>query len=141
MVATVGVNGLSVVHKDSEGVTVAFPDVCKTPTSSGTPPIPYSNTARSQDADQGSKSVKCDGHSICLSDSVLAVSTGDEAGSAQGVASGTIRGKAEFVNYSFDVRIEGKAVPRALDPMLHNDRNSVPAPLLQPLLAQTSETE
>ena len=61
------------------------------------------------------------------------MSTGDEAGSAGGgVASNKIKGKAEFVNYSFDVKIEGKNVPRALDLMLHNDKNTPPFPLLQP---------
>ena len=29
MGVTVGVNNLSVVHKSSSGVTIAFPDVCK----------------------------------------------------------------------------------------------------------------
>src|SRR4051794_18887533 len=31
MPATVSVNMLTVVHKSSDGVTIAFPDVCKTP--------------------------------------------------------------------------------------------------------------
>jgi len=61
------------------------------------------------------------------------MSTGDEAGSAGGgVASSKIKGKAEFVNYSFDVKIEGKNVPRALDLMLHNEKNTPPFPVLQP---------
>ncbi len=44
--ATVGVNKMSVVHKDSSGVTIAFPDVCKTPMEPP-PPIPeaYPNIA------------------------------------------------------------------------------------------------
>lgn len=59
------------------------------------------------------------------------MSTGDEAGALLGVASNKIKGKAEFVNFSFDVKIEGKNVPRAFDLMLHNDKNTPPAPLLQ----------
>ena len=60
------------------------------------------------------------------------MSTGDEAGSAGGgVASNKIKGKAEFVNYSFDVKFEGKSVPRAFDLMLHNDKNTPPFPVLQ----------
>jgi hypothetical protein len=59
------------------------------------------------------------------------MSTGDEAGSLLGVASNKIKGKAEFVNYSFDVKFEGKGVARALDPMLHNDKNTPPFPLIQ----------
>ena len=43
MPVTVGVNFMSVVHKASNGVTIAFPDVCKTPTPAGPIPIPYPN--------------------------------------------------------------------------------------------------
>ena len=35
MPVTVGVNFLSVVHASSNGITMAFPDVCKTPTPAG----------------------------------------------------------------------------------------------------------
>ena len=34
-----------------------------------------------------------------------------------GVASNKIKGKAEFVNFSFNVKSEGKNVPRALNLM------------------------
>jgi len=134
MPVTVGVNNLSVVHKGSGGVTIAFPDVCKTPAPPAPPvPIPYPNIAQSTDTAKGSKKVKCDGNSICLKDSNFSMSTGDEAGSAGGgVASNKIKGKAEFVLFSFDVKVEGKNVARAFDLMLHNDKNTPPFPVLQP---------
>ncbi|MEW5801042.1 MAG: DUF4150 domain-containing protein [bacterium] len=133
MGVTVGVNNLSVVHKDSGGVTIAFPDVCKTPAPPGPPiPIPYPNIAKSSDTAKGSKKVTMDGNPVCLKDSNFSMSTGDEAGSLNGVASNKIKGKAEFVNFSFDVQVEGKNVPRALDLMLHNDKNTPPVPLIQP---------
>ena len=133
MGVTIGVNNLSVVHKGSNGVTIAFPDVCKTPSPAGPIPIPYPNIAKSSDTAKGSKKVKCDGNPICLKDSNFRMSTGDEAGSAGGgVASNKIKGKAEFVNFSFDVKVEGKNVARALDLMLHNDKNTPPFPLIQP---------
>jgi len=67
-----------------------------------------------------------------LKDSNFSTSTGDEAGNAPGgVVSGKIKGKAEFVNFSFDVLVEGKNVARALDIMLHNDKNTPPFPVLQ----------
>jgi hypothetical protein len=47
------------------------------------------------------------------------------------VASNKVKGKAEFVNFSFDVFFEGKNVARALDPMLHNDKNTPPFPVVQ----------
>jgi len=135
MGVTVGVNNLSVVHKSSNGVTIAFPDVCKTPAppSPSPIPIPYPNIAKSSDTAKGSKKVKCDGNPVCLKDSNFRMSTGDEAGSAGGgIASNKIKGKAEFVNFSFDVKMEGKNVARAFDLMLHNDKNTPPFPVLQP---------
>lgn len=132
MGVTVGANFLSVVHKSSSGVTIAFPDVCKTPSPAGPIPIPYPNIAKSSDTGKGSKKVKCDGNPICHKGSNFSMSTGDEAGSAGGgVASNKIKGKAEFVNFSFDVKVEGNNVARAFDLMLHNDKNTPPFPVLQ----------
>jgi len=132
MPVTVGVNNMSVVHAGSNGVTIAFPDVCKTPAPPAPPiPIPYPNIAKSSDASQTAKKVTCDGNAVCIENSNFSMSTGDEAGSLMGVASNKIKGKAEFVNFSFDVQIEGKGVPRALDMMLHNDKNTPPVPLIQ----------
>ena len=132
MPVTVGVNNLSVVHAGSNGMTIAFPDVCKTPAPPAPPiPIPYPNIAKSSDTAQGSSTVTCDGNPVCVKDSNFMVSTGDEAGSLMGVASNKIKGKAEFVNFSFDVQFDGKNVPRALDMMLHNDKNTPPVPLIQ----------
>jgi Domain of unknown function (DUF4150) len=132
MPVTVGVNGMSVVHKDSGGVTQAFPDVCKTPSPAGPVPIPYPNVAMSSDTADGASTVLCDGNPACVKDSNFKMSTGDEAGSAGGgVASNKIKGKAEFVNYSFDVQFEGKNVARAMDLMLHNEKNTPPFPVMQ----------
>src|SRR5690606_9993387 len=108
MAVTVGVNFLSVVHQSSNGVTIAFPDVCKTPSPGGPIPIPYPNVAKSSDTAKGTKKVKCDGNPVCVKDSNFSMSTGDEAGSAGGgVISSKIKGKAEFVLFSFDVQFEG----------------------------------
>lgn len=135
--STVGVNKLSVVHKDTGGTTIAFPDVCKTPSPAGPVPIPYPNVAMSSDTAKGTTKVSVDGKPVCVEDSNFSTSTGDEAGTAGGgVVSGKTKGKAEFVNYSFDVKFEGKSVARTFDLMLHNDKNTPPAPLLQgPVIA------
>lgn len=132
MPASVSVNFMSVVHKASNGVSIAFPDVCKTPSPVGPIPIPYPNIAMSTDTAKGTKKVKCDGQPVCLQTSNFMMSTGDEAGSAGGVVSGKIKGKAEFITASFDVSFEGKGVARAFDLMLHNDKNTPPFPVLQP---------
>lgn len=142
MGVTVGVNYLSVVHKSSSGVSIAFPDVCKTPAPPAGPiPIPYPNIAMASDTDKGTKKVKCDGNPVCVKDSNFKMSTGDEAGSAGGVVSGKTKGKAEFVNFSFDVKFEGKNVARAFDLMLHNDKNTPPMPVLQgPIISMGDDT-
>lgn len=132
MGVTVGVNSMSVVHKDSGGVSPSFPDVCKTPSPAGPVPIPYPNVARSSDTAKGTKKVKCDGNPVCVKDSNFSTSTGDEAGTAGGgIISNKTKGKAEFVNFSFDVKFEGKNVARAMDLMLHNDKNTAPYPVMQ----------
>jgi hypothetical protein len=133
MPVTVGVNNMSVVHAGSNGVSIAFPDVCKTPAPPAPfVPIPYPNIAKSSDTDKGTKKVKAEGKPICVKDSVFSTSVGDEAGTAGGgMMSAKTKGKAEFVNYSFDVQFEGKNVPRSFDLMLHNDKNTPPFPVLQ----------
>lgn len=134
MAVTTSVNNRSVVHKNSGGVTMTFPDTCKTPAPGGPVPIPYPNVAKSADTAQGSTTVKVDGQPIAVEGSSFSQSTGDEAGSAGGVVSSTTRGKAEFINYSLDVKVDGKAVARQLDPMISNKGsagNTPPAPELQ----------
>jgi Domain of unknown function (DUF4150) len=137
MPATCIVNMMTVVHKDSGGTVIFFPDVCLTPAPPAPPiPIPYPNIAMSSDTDEGSKKVTVDGNPIMLQDSKFKTSSGDEAGVNKGVVSGTNKGKAEFVNFSFDVKVEGKMVPRLLDPMLGNEMsgkppNTPPSPELQ----------
>jgi hypothetical protein len=143
MPVNVGVNKMSVVTKDSNGVTSAFPDVCKTPSPGGPVPIPYPNVAQSSDTAKGTKTVSVKGNPVCVKDSNFSTSTGDEAGTAGGgVASSKTKGKAEFVNFSFDVKFEGKNVARAFDLMLHNDKNTPPFPLIQgPVVAATEDDE
>ncbi len=135
MPATVNVNFRTIVHKKSTGMSIAFPDVCKTPTPVGPIPIPYPNIAQSTDTDKGSKKVKMDGEPIMLQSSSFKMSAGDEAGSAQGVVSNKIKGPAEFISYSFDVQVEGKSACRLGDMMLHNKGgtfNTPPMAEIQP---------
>jgi hypothetical protein len=135
------VNGRSPVTKVSNGTTTKFPDVCKTPVGNAIVPIPYPNVSKSGDLAKGSKSVKINGATTCLSSSEIATSTGDEAGSAKGIASGTTKGKAFPMNYSFDVKIEGKNVVRNADPFIGNNRNTPPIPIMQAQLTYTPMQE
>lgn len=135
MPASVIVNLLTVVHKDSGGVSMIFPDVCKTPSPAGPIPIPYPNVAMSTDTASGSSSVSIDGNPIMIKSSNFALSTGDEAGSALGVVSNKIKGKAYPKLYSFDVKVDGENVFRLTDIMLQNGgspTNTPPGTEVQP---------
>ncbi|WP_164015792.1 PAAR-like domain-containing protein [Pyxidicoccus trucidator] len=127
------VNGMTPVTSESEGKVVGFPDVCKTPSPGGPVPIPYPNLAQSKDLENGSKRVSINGTPVALRDSYLGTSTGNEAGTAGGgAASGKTKGRAHPVNYSFDVKIEGKPVVRNFDLFTLNDHNAPPFPIIQP---------
>jgi hypothetical protein len=135
MPATVLVNNRTVVHKTSDGVSSAFPDVCQTPSPGGPLPIPYPNVAVSADTADGSETYTADGHPIMLQGSNFKTSTGDEPGTAGGVMSTVNKGKAEFITYSFDVKVEGRNVARLGDLMLHNKGtvpSTPPTPEVQP---------
>ena len=123
------INGRTAVHAGSGGVLTTS-DVCKTP--SKCRPRNYTNVAVSEDAAKTASSVFINGNPACHSQSIFSKSTGDEPGTCGGVTSGTIKQKAEFVTYSNNVFIEGFPAVRQFDLMVSNNRNTPPAPLMQP---------
>jgi hypothetical protein len=123
MPQTTFANMRGIVHKGSNGMSLVFPDVCKTPTPAGPVPIPYPNLGKSSDTMKGPTSVKTDKQMPMVKGAVYIMSTGDEAGSALGVISNKIKGECEFMMYSFDVKFEGKNVCRMGDPLFHNNKN------------------
>ena len=125
MPSTVLVNSMGISHEKSGGISTVFPDVCKTPSPAGPVPLPYPNIGKSSDTADGSSTVKVEGGSAMLKGSNYRMSSGDEAGSVGGVVSNKIKGKCEFVLYSFDVKFEGKNVCRTGDLLTHNDKNAV----------------
>jgi len=136
---TVKANGLSVSHRASDGVTSAtLPNVCKTPP--GPVPVPYPNVSFSKHLTDGSTTVTADGgNSISLKGSQFSSSTGDEAGVAGGVTSGTNMRESKWLSYSVDVMIEGRNVCRLTDKMTCNHGNTAclsgtiqPNPMNQP---------
>lgn len=135
MAATVIVNNLTVVHAGSSGTAAAFPDVCKTPSPGGPIPIPYPNISQSSNAADCTTTVKVDGKPVMVASSNFKMSSGDEAGSAQGVVSSKIKGKALPKMTSMDVKFDGKAVFRLTDIMVQNcdsAPNTPPAAEVQP---------
>ena len=119
-------NARGIAHKGSGGMSPIFPDVCKTPSPAGPVPIPYPNVGKAADTTGGPPTVTTDGNMPMTKDAKYLMTTGDEAGSAGGgVLSNKIKGPAEFMMYSFDVKFEGKNVCRLGDPLFHNDKNGM----------------
>ncbi len=107
-------------------MSMAFPDVCKTPAPPAPPvPIPYPNIAQASDTSKGPKKVKTDGKMPMTKGAKYSKSSGDEAGTIGGIISSVNRDVAEFLLYSFDVKFEGKNVARLGDSMFHNKKNIV----------------
>lgn len=126
MAQTVFANCRGVAHGGSGGMSIVFPDVCKTPTPGGPVPIPYPNIGKSSDASKGPKKVKTDGKMPMVKGAKYSMSAGDEAGCAGGgVMSSKFKGDCEFMLYSFDVKFEGKGVCRLGDSLFHNKKNGV----------------
>lgn len=124
MPGTVFANSRGVVHKGSGGMSTVFPDVCKTPSPAGPIPIPYPNIGMASNTSDGPSKVKTDGQMPMVKGAKYNMTSGDEAGSAGGgVMSSSIKGEAEFMMYSFDVKFEGKNVCRLGDPLFHNKKN------------------
>ena len=95
------------------GTATAFPDTCKTPAPPAPPiPTPYPNLGQFAQANPGtcSKKVKILNQPVVHLQSQIPMTSGDEAGSAGGVVSGTIKGPAMPKRGSAKVKVEGIAV-------------------------------
>lgn len=140
MTVTIKLNGknLSLVHKGSGGIVKStLPDICKTPSPGGPVPVPYPIIISvSGDLVNGTKSIKVDGgQPAAVKGSQLSRCTGDEAGTAGGVKSGTQLKEATWLSYSFDVMLEGRNACRLGDKLLMNKGNTAClAGIVQPAL-------
>lgn len=108
----------------TEGVCMAFPDVCNTPAGTAMVPVPYPNIAQLADATGVASTVTAGGKPVIVKSSEIPTSSGDEAGSGGGVGSGTIGGPCRFTSASGTVLAEGEPVVRQLDPTSQNDGNA-----------------
>lgn len=125
MAITININGLSLCHRGSGGVSHnTLPDVCKTPDKGI--PLPYQNEAYSRDLIKGTVSVFADGgNSIAKDGSQFSKSVFDEGGSMGGITSGTHLAETDWITHSFDVFFEGKPACRLTDKLFMNHRNTV----------------
>ncbi len=122
---TTFVNSRGIAHKGSGGMSIVFPDACKTPTPGGPVPIPYPNIGKSSDTTNGPKKVTTDGEMPNVKGSNYSTTTGDEPGTVGGVLSSCNKGVTEFILYSFNVKFEGRNVCRLGDPLFHNKKNII----------------
>lgn len=76
-------NSRGIAHKGSGGMSIVFPDVCKTPP--GPVPIPYPNMGKSADTSGGPTTVTTDGKMPMVKGATYSMSSLDEAGVAGGI--------------------------------------------------------
>jgi Domain of unknown function (DUF4150)/GHH signature containing HNH/Endo VII superfamily nuclease toxin 2 len=110
-----------------DGVSAAaFPDPCWSPPAPTAGPIvlPYPNTCEATHIENGTRTVFICGKQVAIEDhSYFSTSTGNEGATQafnKGVATGIIKGKAYFTQWSSDVIFEGFGVPRNFDLVTHN---------------------
>ena len=102
------------------------PDVCKTPTPAGPTPIPYVNIFQCNmvTPNTACSKVFIAGALALNVKSQAAISSGDEPGTAGGVASSKFIGKGEFIKGSAKVTLEGKAAVSQGATTKHNEGNT-----------------
>lgn len=121
------INKLEACSKASDGKSAAaFPDPCWSPPPPPAGPIvvPYSNTAFASTLQNGTATVFIRQTMVAQEDkSFFSTSVGNEPATnsfPKGIATGAIKGKAYFVNWSHNVSFEGLGVCRHTDQMTHN---------------------
>jgi hypothetical protein len=107
------------------GTAMGVPDVCKVPAPPAPPvPTPFPNTAMIANATKTSTKVLFENKEAVVETSEIPSSTGDEAGSAGGVVSGTSAQKVLFRKGSSKVMIEGKGAAHLTAMTAHNGSNA-----------------
>lgn len=113
------------------GQCMGMPDICLTPAPPAPPiPVPYPNIAMTMQALPPTCSMKVmvEMKFAVVMNSMIPMSSGDEAGVAGGVMSGMIKGPATYTKGSMKVMAEGKPVCY-LTSMVRQNQTNVPAGL------------
>ncbi|MBI4700674.1 MAG: DUF4150 domain-containing protein [Deltaproteobacteria bacterium] len=103
---------------------MAFPDVCKTPAGSTVVPVPYPNMGQLSGTDQACAKVLVENKETVVESSKIPCSSGDEAGTAMGVVSGTNMGEVAFRTFSSKVYAQGKKIVFHTATTAHNGSNA-----------------
>lgn len=119
--------GMPITTKTT-GICFAFPNVCQTPTSAGTVPIPYPSIGQLDDAkgvtDGGSDGVYAAGKPLVTVNSIIESTKGDSAGTIGTTSGRPVGGPVTFPTGSSSVFANGHAVVRLLDPTEQNHGNA-----------------
>ena len=104
------------------GTTFAFPNVCNTPSPSGTITIPYTSIGDVSDADDDTcaEDVTIDNKAVCTTNTEISSTSSDEAGTSGGVISGDNSELCVWESGSSVVNVEGDEAVRFLDPVASN---------------------
>lgn len=112
------------------GMSLAFPDVCLTPTPAGPVPIPYPNMGMEPENEPMEPTIfyGCGpAHTIT---GITPSTEGDEAGVNMGVASGLESGPEMTLIPSFTVFANGQPIDKLTSMTMHNGTNAVGAKLV-----------
>jgi hypothetical protein len=105
------------------GLDFAFADVCLTPPIPV--PIPYGNEASSPNGVNPVWNVVVGGAPVFNMSTIIGSTSGDDAGVAGGVSSGTVMGISQHITGATTVLIGGAPVTRLTDQTQQNNANVV----------------
>lgn len=109
------------------GQAMAMPDVCQVAAPPGpNVPTPFPNVAMLSQASSStcSSRVRILNRKTCTVQTEITRTSGDEAGTAKGVVSGTQMDKAVFRQGAPSVKVEGHDIAVHLRPTAHNGSNA-----------------
>ena len=119
----VSVASNKLVTEGKGGNVFAWPDVCKSPKPPAPfVPIPYPGVPNASELKEGKHKIVGGGKLV------VTKSSGDEPGGLKGVVASKNLQEAEFVNFSFEVKAEGKQVVHFSDKLLINKKGGDPIP-------------
>ena len=110
-------------NSQAGGLDVCPLDICKIPPVGI--PIPYTNIASGAQAIPNVTTILYGGGFVHNIDTVIPISSGNEAGILGGVVSGVIKGRSKHVIGSKTVIIQGGGVTRLTTPNMANGNNGV----------------
>lgn len=114
-------------------VVCSAPDVCKLP--NGTP-VPFPITEKLSNSASYATKTNFNGKKAIMLKSYTTKVTGDEGGVAKGVKSGTTGSKAEPIDHSKSVKVEGSSLVRVGDKVYMNNKNTLGTVVFAPAPVQ-----